>query len=328
MAYDLAEQLQALYKRWGDLAGVRIELYGDLIAISVENSQAQATVFLQGAQLSHYQRNFQQENEPAIIWSSDACTHRTGQPLRGGIPVCWPWFGDLDRNPENIRKMVVKQDATNSEVEIPAHGFVRNQEWRLDHINIVNDDLTEVALTLEIDEEDEPLWPYRCSLQLTLQIGAHLKSSLKVTNNDQQSIYFTGALHSYLRVGDIANVLVDGLDGVSYIDALQDFQTFKQQGAIDFQGETDRIYYDAPAITTIQDQSLRRSITLRGEGSSSTVIWNPWIEKGRRLSCFNEDDYSSMVCVETCNAHTDFVCLEPGQSHTLAVTIDSTAIDK
>ncbi|MEH6604537.1 MAG: hypothetical protein V7711_03060, partial [Pseudomonadales bacterium] len=144
MAHDIASTMQQLYAQFGELPGVTIELHKELIAISVVNQAATATVFLQGAQLSHYQL----PNQHPIIWCSDLCDYSEGQSLRGGIPVCWPWFGDLNRNPDKLKQQVTGLDA-------PAHGFVRKQIWQLDNVQILNDKTTQLVLSLAVRKNEQ-----------------------------------------------------------------------------------------------------------------------------------------------------------------------------
>ncbi len=127
MPVDIGQQMQQLYSQFGDLPGISIELHKQLLAIRVENKQATATVFLQGAQLSDYQK----QGEQPIIWCSPHCDYQNGQSLRGGIPLCWPWFGDLARNPEPVRQHI------NQTTDAPAHGFVRNRLWSLSTVEIL-----------------------------------------------------------------------------------------------------------------------------------------------------------------------------------------------
>lgn len=307
---NLAEHMQDLYTRFGTLQGITVELHKSLIGIGVRNQAASATVFLQGAQVTHYQRH----GEPELIWLSPACDFRPGTSLRGGIPVCWPWFGDLQRNPGAVRSQISADPA-------PAHGAVRGREWTLSAIRQPAPDLTELELTLNLNASCTPLWPFACDLTLRVRVGAELQLDFTVVNRDSRAFTFTGALHTHFAVAAIAQTQVSGLEGCTYIDTLDDWTRKTQQGDIGIDAEVDRIYLDVPPALTITDAGNQRQIRIATRHSASAVVWNPWIDKALRLSCFPPAAYRDMVCVETGNMADNAVTLAPGASHcsTLAI---------
>ncbi len=307
---DIATQMQSLYSQYGELAGISIELHKELIAITVENQAATACVFLQGAQISHYSHS----DQPAILWLSPCCDYRAGQPLRGGIPICWPWFGELDKNPAPVRQQI-NSDNT------PAHGFVRNRDWQLADVSIINPALTRLCLKLDIAAGEEALWPFATQLQLNIEIGNQLKISLEITNRDSRSFHFSAALHSYFALSDITAIHIDGLDDKPFVDSLDHWQQKQQQGPITFTGEVDRIYQQLEDPITLIDPDQQTTITVQAEGSNSAVIWNPWCDKAKTLSQFTDDAYRQMVCIETANALDDCIELAPGNSHCLGANI-------
>jgi glucose-6-phosphate 1-epimerase len=318
---NLAEQLQTLYQQFGQLPGITIELHKELIAINVRNPQAQATVFLQGAQLSHYQPTGQQP----VIWCSSLCEYLEAQPLRGGIPVCWPWFGDPTKNPD-----VIKQQFPNIE-GLPAHGLVRGKEWQLDSVDTSRPEVTVLTLSLNVNGANEPLWPFNTELKLTLAIGAELDAQLTISNCDVKPFSFSTALHSYLAMSDCEQASIEGLEDCSYLDTVADDSSNnwierKQNGPVRIDREIDRLYVSAPKRTHIIDQGWQRQLILDSTGSNSTVVWNPWIEKAKRLSCFDENAYREMICIETANVIADSVTLEPGTQHQLGVCIHCTTL--
>lgn len=308
---SLHEKIQHLYSQFGTLPGITIELHKDLIAINSRNKQASATVFLQGAQLSHYQRH----GEQPIIWCSDHCDYKAGTSLRGGIPICWPWFGDLDKNPQQVQQHI------DSDLEdIPSHGFVRTREWQLSNIDIIDENTTKISLEISFLTDQEPLWPYACKLQLHITIGAELRLQLTTINHSALTLNYSAAMHSYFAVSDISKVCIEGLEQTKYLDCL-DYWTMQQQdGKLFFNGEVDRLYQTSDKPILIQDDN-RRTMTIINENSHSSVVWNPWINKSKTLSNFADDDYQRMLCVETANAGEDFVTLAPQQQHCLQLTI-------
>ena len=309
---DLSQQMQQLYQQFGSLPGITIELHKELIAVAVANRSATARVFLQGAQLSQYQPT----DSAAIIWNSEHNDYRTGSALRGGIPICWPWFGDLARNPGKLKDALPDINTDSA----PAHGFVRKRYWQLDDITIVDEYTTQLLLTLSVSPEDYPGWYHRCDLSLFIEVGKSLTLKLATLNQSDRPLPLSQALHSYLAVADIDEAAISGFENSDYLDCLEDsWPVKKQQGAIGFDREVDRIYQSSPQ-PIILDRGTDR-VDMTSAGSNSTVIWNPWIEKSQRLSQFDNQDYRRMLCIETANVDSDIVSLAPGQSHSLQLTV-------
>lgn len=312
MTNGIADTMQALYRRFGEIPGVQIELHKSLLAVRVDNAAATATVFLQGAQISHYQRR----NEQPVLWCSPLCDYSEHQPLRGGIPICWPWFGRFDSNPEPVRQQITA--ATDN-----SHGLVAQLPWKLVDIQVPDGEHTELIFSLRLYNGQEPAWPWATELTLTVVVGNTLSVRLGVDNQSNDSLAFTAALHSYLAISHIANVMVDGLEDLSFIDCTDNWQERRQRSAVVIDGEVDRIYRGGDRTITLVDNGWRRALTLDSIGSNSTVIWNPGIEKSRRLSHFDDGAYTDMLCIETANAGDDYIVLEPSQRHELGVTIAS-----
>lgn len=266
--------------------------------IEISNSHAIASIALHGAQVLSYQPH----GQAPVLWVSKDAVYAEGKSVRGGVPICWPWFGT---HPEHKA----------------AHGFVRNGFWRLRSIAQLADDSTEIVLSLEDDERSRSLWPVPFALELRVLVAQSLSLSLTMINRSEMPQTITAALHSYFHVGDIASTSVSGLEHVEYLDALQDFRRFTQTGDIRFDAELDRIYEHCSADEWIHDEGLGRRIRLRKKNSQSTVVWNPWIDKSARMDDFEEEGYRRMVCVETGNIASDAVNLAPGMSHTLGVDI-------
>lgn len=314
MSANIGQLMQQLYGQFGHLPGITIELHKELLAVQVNNAQASATVFLQGAQLTHYQRH----GEAPVIWCSEHCDYRQGQSLRGGIPVCWPWFGDIDRNPAAVQQQLAGIDSS-----VPAHGLVRNRDWQLTAIDVIDNDHTEILFELTLAADEIPLWPYACHLQLRLTIGAQLSVQFTVSNHSPATLHYCSALHSYFAVSAINQVTVQGIDNMPYIDCLDNWQQHQQTGPLRIDQEIDRLYSTGGQPITLHDAG-QRELTISTEGSNSSVIWNPWIDKSTRLGQFAQSDYQHMLCIETANALEDCVQLAPGQTHSLQLTIHST----
>lgn len=303
---DLATQLQQLYQRFGQLPGVHIELHQNLVAVFIQSPKAQARVFLQGAQVSH----FQPRGQAPVLFLSEANRYQQGQPLRGGIPISWPWFADLGRNPESLQHQFPDGG--------PAHGFLRTSDWQLDDIRLF-DDIYELELSWQPDPE---YGFFNTRLSATIRVADALSIELKITNLDSQTWYYATALHSYFRVSDITNIRVTGLEGTTYLDCLQQWQSQHLPGALTVDQEVDRVFPTVPNHVRLEDPGLNRAIELTSHNLPSLVTWNPWIDKGAQLSQFQPADYKTMMCLENAALLDNLCQLAPNetQSHRLNVT--------
>jgi glucose-6-phosphate 1-epimerase len=167
------------------------------------------------------------------------------------------------------------------------------------------------------------LTPHAAALEVTLavSIGAQLRVTLTTRNTGAVSISLSQALHTYFNISDIGAVRVTGLEGCEYIDKVDGGKRKLQQGAVSIGGEVDRIYLQTDADSVIDDPGLQRRIRIKHEGSRSTVVWNPWIEKAAKLGDLGPDGYRHMLCVENVNAADDARQLAPGAEHTLTAVI-------
>lgn len=264
--------------------------------IEVINTKANAKVALNGAHLFHYQRVGERE----LLWLSDISYFEDGKAIRGGIPICWPWFG-----------------FNKDDVSLSQHGFARTSLWEFKSSNEMTDSTT-LVFTLSDTKETLEVWNYKFSLELKIAISDTLTLELKTTNLDTKEFILTQALHTYFSILNISNVIVKGLDKKPYLDALS-WQNMVQDGDIRFEREVDRVYQNIDNTITLVD--IDREITIKNEGSSSVVVWNPWIEKTKRMSAMKEDAYTTMLCIESANAFDDARVLKPNESHTLKATI-------
>lgn len=293
---------------------IQLQQSGDLPLLLVNNCSASAVIALQGAQVLRYQRQgtADQPTQP-LLWLSDLAAYQRGQSVRGGIPVCWPWFGDLDRNPAAVQQQYSRNNAP---APAPAHGLVRSCNWLIDSCSELDD---ETHITLRCPTAEMNLGNIELLLQIT--IGDSLRLQLRTTNNGNSNFVFTQALHSYFAISDIHTAAVEGLENTRYIETLENWTEKKQHGAVTFSGETDRIYLDIPEHIDIVDTAWQRNIQLYAKGSRSAVVWNPWIEKSKRLSQFAPEAWQHMLCIESANVLDDCIALAPAESHTLALTI-------
>lgn len=291
------------------LTTVALEQRDELPLLRIGNAHAETLIALQGAQLIE----FTPKGQRPLIWLSENAEFKRGQSIRGGIPVCWPWFGAIERNPESVRHMASGEN-------LPAHGIVRNANWILEAIS-EQTDATRVTLSYATMATTQTEWPHDATVRLTISVGKTLRLELSTRNEGRAPLAITQALHSYFPVSDIHALEVRGLEQARYIDALDNWRECIQTGAVQFCGETDRIYLDVPPIIELLDRNEQHSIFLRAHNSASAIVWNPWIDKAKRLSQFAPDAWQRMLCIETANALTDCVVLAPGAEHTLTVEI-------
>jgi glucose-6-phosphate 1-epimerase len=176
-------------------------------------------------------------------------------------------------------------------------------------------------LALASDPGTLDLWPHPFRLELTVSMGLTLEVALRMLNLSDQPVEITGALHTYLCTGAITQTFVHGLDGASYLDTIDGHQTKLQKGPVHFDQEVDRIYQTSQPVE-VEDLKWKRTLRITNQGSHSTVVWNPWIEKSKRLPDLPDDAYPHFLCIEAANAGIDLVHLPPGGSHTLATRIE------
>ena len=291
----------------------RVEL-DQLVCWRIRAADSELLVAQQGAQILSYQ----QGEQPPLIWLSPDAAYQRGQSVRGGVPVCWPWFGDLRRNPQAVQAHYHLEQA-------PAHGLVRALDWELLGIDEGGDAVT---LRFAYDTRTQPLegWPRDVGLTFVVRLAGDLGMSLETHNRGTEPLTLSQALHSYFAVSDVRQVSVEGLQGCRYIDTLQDWQELRQQEALVFDAETDRIYFDTAARLSIVDPGWGRRIHLDARGSRSAVLWNPWVDKAKRLSQFPDDAWQNMLCIETANVLEDVVQLNAGERHRLELRLSSELI--
>ncbi|MFJ4063840.1 D-hexose-6-phosphate mutarotase [Pseudomonas sp. NPDC089996] len=293
---------------------VESEQHGELNCWRISSERAELLIAQQGAQILSYQR----VGEPPLLWLSDQAIFRQGKSVRAGVPVCWPWFGNLQRNPASVQAMYRGEQA-------PAHGLARTRDWQLMGVE-VKDDALHIEFELPQAQGDLPGWPHDVELKLQIVLGEALTVSLNSRNMGNSPVTISQALHSYFAVSDVRQVRVEGVEGLQYIETLADWEQRKQQSALDFGGETDRIYLDTPQTLSIVDPHWERRINLTCSGSRSAVIWNPWTERAKELADMADDGWQRMLCIETANVWDDVVELQPGARRSLQVRIGSAGI--
>lgn len=271
---------------------------GGLPMVQIQTPWSAAEIYLHGASVTH----FQLHGESPLLFLSEQSRFEKDAPIRGGIPIIFPWFG----KPEGRGQ----------------HGFARVRPWEIVAVKKQPDGSVMAHLSLPASAELLSI-----PLDYYVTIGKTLTAELVVTNYSDRVFTCENCLHTYFTVGDIHQTSVVGLQGVEFLDSLEG-RTRKQEisDAIRFAGEVDRIYINSPHAVQIHDAALRRIICVTKEGSASTVVWNPWIAKAKAMADFGDDEYQRMVCVESGNVAGNALTLAIGQEARLRVHLSSEAV--
>jgi glucose-6-phosphate 1-epimerase len=280
---------------------------GGLPVLLVDGPAARAEIYLHGANVT----GWTPAGRDPVLWVSSASRFTQDAAIRGGVPICFPWFGARAGHPES-----------------PSHGFARLSQWSLAG---AQDDGEDVTVRLRLTDEDATgacAWPHRFEAVYTVVVGTRLSLALQVTNRSDEAVVFEEALHTYLAVRDIRATEVTGLVGTAFYDRLSGpEQVPGEPHPVRFGSETDRIYLGTGASTTVRDGEAGRSVLISKHGSDATVVWNPWVDKARAMEDFGDDEWKAMVCVEVCNIRDDAVRLAPGESHTMVATFETIDTD-
>ena len=272
---------------------------GGLVVARIANTLAQSSIALQGAHIMTFQPN----GELPVVWLSPAAKLVQGKSIRGGVPICWPWFG-----------------AHTSEPTFSAHGFARTTPWQVVASESLPDGSTRIVLELPQGSMPAAQWPHSCRVRLIATVGETLTAELITENTGSNSFEIGEALHTYFSISDVDEMRITGMEDCTYLDKVGAAHTRIQQGAIEIASEVDRIYIDTEADCLIEDRGFKRRIRIEKSGSRSNIVWNPWIEKSAKMGDFGCDTgYRGMVCVESANAAVNTVTLAPGASHSLRV---------
>lgn len=274
---------------------------GNLPRLCIRTARAEAGLHLHGAHVTH----FQPLGAEPVIFMSGRSHFEAGKAIRGGVPICFPWFGPRAGHPES-----------------PMHGFARTRAWLLESVQGSAERGVSVVLRLASDESTRALWPYDFVARYVVEIGAHLAMTLEVENPSTAPFEFESALHTYFAVSDVREVSVTGLENATYLDKTDAFAR-KQLGSepLRFTAETDRVFPGTTTTCVIHDPGLDRRIVIKKSGSATTVVWNPWIAKAAAMADFGDDEWPRMLCIETANTGEDAITLAPGAKHALTQTV-------
>jgi glucose-6-phosphate 1-epimerase len=271
---------------------------GGLAKAVITTAASTAEIYLHGAHVTGFQKN----GEPPLLFMSTKSLFAPDKAIRGGVPVCFPWFG--------------------SRAGSPAHGFARTTEWELVATTALPDD--RVNLRFELPKDARGANAFGGKVEYILTVNGQLTMELQVTNTSAEPLSFEECLHAYFNAGDINDIAITGLKGVTYLDKTENNARKLESGdAIRIVSETDRVYLDTASTLEIHDAKLHRTIRVEKSSSSSTVVWNPWIAKARAMADFGDEEFRRMVCVEAGNVGQNQVTLAPGKSSALTVKLSS-----
>ena len=275
---------------------------GGLPVLQIRSDLAEADIFLHGAQLTHWKPR---GSEP-VIFLSEKSLFEEGKAIRGGVPICFPWFGPKPGD--------------------GAHGFVRNQTWALDEVALQENGEVRATLSVTSSAESEKRWPHSFRAQMIYTVGETLEMTLDVENTGTDAFTYSEALHTYFVVGDVHQTRVTGLENSDYRDFPDRTKITRQRGPITFTEETDRVYINTGATCVLEDPSMNRRIIVEKNGSNGTTVWNPWIAKSAALPDFGDDEWKRMVCIETVNAFENSITVSPREHHATTARISVRAL--
>ena len=267
--------------------------------IRITLPSATAEIYLHGAQVT----SFKPTSAEDAIFLSEHSSFEHGKAIRGGIPVCFPWFRNKLDDPK-----------------APSHGFVRTKAWELTEFSYDHDTVTATLVT-ESDAATKPWFPFDFRLVCRITVGEELKLELVMVNLDDKPLHFEEALHTYHRVGDATKVRIAGIDGVDYLDNTDNNTEKRQTGDLHFTKATDDVFLNTTHTLDLVDPTLKRRIQIEKQHSNTTVIWNPCQEGAKALADLGDDEWRKMACVEASNIRAYGVDLAAGAEHTMGVTI-------
>lgn len=264
--------------------------------IEVDNNLAQAKIALQGAHVMHWQPKT--EKYP-VLWLSDHARYVKGRSIRGGVPICWPWFG-----------------AHPTDSSLCPHGFARVIPWQLIDVDSTYSGATRIALQMIQTPEAQRQLSYPYVLTLLITIGRRLKVDLATTNKADHPFVVGEAFHTYLNISDIEKIRITGLQECLYADKVRSYERYVEHSLLKFNGEFDRVYLNHSADCVVHDAGYDRLIRISKSGSNTTIVWTPWETKAHAMGDMgNGDEWRRMICVESANAMENSVVINPNRTH-------------
>jgi len=272
----------------------------ELNIIRIQNMHAQLDLSLYGAQVLSYIPT----NEENLLWMSQNSEYKHGKAIRGGIPLCFPWFGPHE-----------------SDSSLPQHGFARLSLWNLEKVTHNDDDTTHLSLSLKSSATTKEYWPHDFYSELTVKVGEQLEVSLMTRNTGSNKFKFTSALHSYIKVNDINKLSIEGLKDTSYYWGFEGTTKTQTESLLRITEEENRRYINTKTPCILNNLGTGKKIVIDKSGSQTSVVWNPWKENCKQMKDMPDDGYKSFICVEAANFYDDYIELQAENQHTISTTI-------
>lgn len=275
---------------------------GGLPQVQLRTGAATSTVYLNGAHVCSYRP----DGESEILWLSNNARFEPGAAIRGGIPICWPWFAQFGRNAPST--------------DTPMHGFARNSTFEVIATS-ADTDCASVVLRRHAPSAPAP-WNDGLQLDVEIRLSDTLWMEVRTTNQGDSTVPIGAALHSYFAVSEVGNARIPELTGVEYLDKTRDYARTLQADDLVVAGEIDRIFLFSPEHVTLRDTRAHHRIVIRPWGHTDVVVWNPGPEVAAGMADVTLDGYAQMICIEPANALDNITRLEPGQQHKLGQIIE------
>jgi len=291
--------IAALKEQFGNEQIIFSEENGNLPFVTITNQFATAKISLYGAHVTSYKPVGKED----VLWMSSQSAFEDGKAIRGGIPVCFPWFGP---HAEDTQK--------------PQHGFARLSFWEVKKTSTLTNGAIQLQLELSSNEETKKMWPFDFIAMITINVGERLSISLSVKNTGSQSFTYTDALHTYFNVSDLSNITIAGLQNTGYYEAGSNELKTQAESLLTITKEENRRYVDHTNDCLIADSNFARTILVGKSGSKITVVWNPGEATTKNIGDIPDDGYKTFICVEAVNALNDVVTVEPGNEFTTSTT--------
>ena len=267
--------------------------------LEVDNPICTAKIALQGAHIMLWQPKFLQD---PVLWLSSNARYVKGRSIRGGVPICWPWFG-----------------AHPTDSTFCPHGFARVIPWRVIDVDSTSTGATRIMLEMLETPEAKRQLSYPYALTVTITVGRRLRIDMSTTNKADHPFVIGEAFHTYLNISDIANVKITGMQDCLFADKVRKYQREVEHDVLKFDGEFDRVYINHSSDCVVKDTGFNRLIKVSKSGSDTTVVWSPGAEKASALTDMGTaDEWRKTLCVETTNALDNMVVINPGRTHVLS----------
>ena len=292
--FAAAANLDELNKKFAIYNGEMKFLAGEggLPCIDIHCATCTGRIYLQGSQVTAWQP----AGADPVLFMSPKCVFQDGQPMRGGVPICFPWYGALAGNPD-----------------APTHGFARVMEWTVDSAGLTARGEVVIDMSLKNSDATKKYWDADFQIRHRVIFGSQLTMSLEVTNTGPAPMQFAEVLHNYFAVKDVNKVSVAGLDNTDYIDKADRRTRKHQSGPVTISGETDRLYVNTHNTCVITDALMNRKISVEKSGSQMTAVYNPGPIKAIGIFDLGPTGWPGMLCVETLNAEDAKITLKPGE---------------